>query len=162
MWNNTSTRGGKARNIATEHCSVWAHAHSHFCLTLVFNYSTRVNPGREQIDANRTRPLEAYDSTRHKTFHTFPLIGDAMASVLVPVFYVFVLFGGLFVFGHFYRKRNASMRIPCRLRIRPYSTAHVTYIHQANKSSLTFEGITRETLMSPSSSEPIPPLPMLY
>jgi len=34
-----------------------------------------------------------------------------MASVLVPVFYVFVLFGGLFVFGHFYRKRNASKQV---------------------------------------------------
>ena len=85
-----------------------------------------------------------------------------MASVFVPVFYVFVLFGGLFVFGHFYRKRNASMRIPSRLRIRPYSTAHAMYIHQANKSSRTFEGIMRETLMSPSFSVPIPPLPMLY
>lgn len=31
-----------------------------------------------------------------------------MASVLVPVFYVFVVFGGLFIFGHFYRKRSAS------------------------------------------------------
>jgi len=31
--------------------------------------------------------------------------------VLVPVFYVFVLFGGLFIFGHFYRKRSASKRI---------------------------------------------------
>ncbi|KAH9997209.1 Sec62/63 complex, subunit Sec66 [Russula vinacea] len=34
-----------------------------------------------------------------------------MASVLVPVFYVFVLFGGLFIFGHFYRKRSASQQI---------------------------------------------------
>jgi translocation protein SEC66 len=35
-----------------------------------------------------------------------------MASVLVPVFYVFVLFGGLFIFGHFYRKRSASTPRP--------------------------------------------------
>jgi hypothetical protein len=31
-----------------------------------------------------------------------------MASVLVPVFYVLVVFGGLFIFGRFYRKRGAS------------------------------------------------------
>jgi hypothetical protein len=86
-----------------------------------------------------------------------------MASVFVPVFYVLVLFGGLFVFGHFYRKRNASMGLPSRLlRSRPYSTAHVTYIHQANKSSLTSQDTTRETLMSPSFNVAIPPLPMLY
>jgi len=41
-----------------------------------------------------------------------------MASVLVPVFYVLVLFGGLFVFGHFYRKRNASKQIE------PYFSRH--------------------------------------
>ncbi|KAI0256773.1 Pre protein translocase subunit Sec66-domain-containing protein [Lactifluus subvellereus] len=34
-----------------------------------------------------------------------------MASVLVPVFYVLVVFGGLFTFGHFYRKRNANKPI---------------------------------------------------
>jgi len=38
--------------------------------------------------------------------------------VLVPVFYVIVLFGGLFVFGHFYRKRNASKQIE------PYFSRH--------------------------------------
>jgi len=85
-----------------------------------------------------------------------------MASVLVPVFYVFVLFGGLFVFGHFYRKRNASMRPPSLLRSSPHSIAHVTYIHQANKSNLTSKDTTRETLMSPSFSVPIPPVPTLY
>lgn len=84
-----------------------------------------------------------------------------MASVFVPVFYVLVLFGGLFVFGHFYRKRNASMGLPSRLR-RPYSTAHVTFIHQANKSRLTSQDTTRETLMSPCFSVLIPPLPILY
>jgi translocation protein SEC66 len=46
-----------------------------------------------------------------------------MASVLVPVFYVFVLFGGLFIFGHFYRKRSASMPQPLPGRL--YSRAHV-------------------------------------
>jgi hypothetical protein len=85
-----------------------------------------------------------------------------MASVLVPVFYVLVLFGGLFVFGRFYRKRNASMGLPSRLRGRPYLTAHVTYIHQANKSSPTSQDTTRGTHMSPSLSVPIPPLPILY
>ncbi|KAI0306503.1 Sec62/63 complex, subunit Sec66 [Multifurca ochricompacta] len=34
-----------------------------------------------------------------------------MASVLVPVFYVLVVFGGLFIFGHFYRKRSANKQI---------------------------------------------------
>jgi hypothetical protein len=85
-----------------------------------------------------------------------------MASVLVPVFYVLVLFGGLFIFGQFYRKRNASMGLLSRLRSRPYSTAHVTYTHQANKSSLTSQDTTRETPMLPSFSVPIPPLPILY
>jgi len=41
-----------------------------------------------------------------------------MASVFVPVFYVLVLFGGLFIFGHFYRKRNASQQI------QPYFPRH--------------------------------------
>jgi hypothetical protein len=85
-----------------------------------------------------------------------------MASVFVPVFYVLVLFGGLFVFGHFYRKRNASMGLPSGLCSRPYSSAHVTYIHQANESRLTSQDTTRETLMSPSFSVLIPPLPILY
>ena len=85
-----------------------------------------------------------------------------MASVFVPVFYVFVLFGGLFVFGHFYRKRNASMGLPSRLRSRPYSTAHVTYIQQANKSSLTSQDTTREIHMSLFFSAPTLPLPILY
>lgn len=32
-----------------------------------------------------------------------------MASVLVPVFYVIIVFGGLFIFSYYYRKRNAGM-----------------------------------------------------
>lgn len=31
-----------------------------------------------------------------------------MASVLVPVFYVLIVFGGLFIFGRFYRERSAN------------------------------------------------------
>ncbi|KAH9043164.1 translocation protein sec66 [Lactarius pseudohatsudake] len=34
-----------------------------------------------------------------------------MASVLVPVFYVLIVFGGLFLFGRFYRKSTANKRI---------------------------------------------------
>jgi translocation protein SEC66 len=34
-----------------------------------------------------------------------------MASVLVPVFYVLVVFGGLFIFGRFYRKRGANKHV---------------------------------------------------
>ncbi|KAH9966739.1 Sec62/63 complex, subunit Sec66 [Russula dissimulans] len=48
-----------------------------------------------------------------------------MASVLVPVFYVLIVFGGLFVFGQFYTKRNASKQIE------PYFPRHVdrdTYV----------------------------------
>jgi translocation protein SEC66 len=33
-----------------------------------------------------------------------------MASVFVPVFYVLILFGGLLLFSHFYRKRIAASR----------------------------------------------------
>jgi translocation protein SEC66 len=75
-----------------------------------------------------------------------------MASVLVPVFYVFVVFGGLFIFSHFYRKSTASkplsfpacscMRLrthaapfppfpPLDKRIEPYFPRHVerdTYV----------------------------------
>lgn len=35
-----------------------------------------------------------------------------MASILVPVAYVIIVFGGLLVFSHFYRKRNSSKNIP--------------------------------------------------
>jgi len=42
-----------------------------------------------------------------------------MASVLVPVFYIFVVFGGLFIFGHFYRKRSATKQIE------PYFPRHL-------------------------------------
>ncbi|KAI9510843.1 Sec62/63 complex, subunit Sec66 [Russula earlei] len=48
-----------------------------------------------------------------------------MASVLVPVFYVLIVFGGLFVFGHFYRKRSSSKEIE------PYFPRHIerdTYV----------------------------------
>jgi len=48
-----------------------------------------------------------------------------MASVLVPVFYVVVVFGGLFIFGQFYRKRGANKQVE------PYFPRHVerdTYV----------------------------------
>jgi hypothetical protein len=33
-----------------------------------------------------------------------------MASVLVPVAYIIIVFGGLFVFSYFYRRHTSSMR----------------------------------------------------
>jgi len=54
-----------------------------------------------------------------------------MASVLVPVFYVFIVFGGLFIFGHFYRKRSATKQIE------PYFPRHVerdTYVTLLQRS----------------------------
>ena len=39
-----------------------------------------------------------------------------MASVLVPVFYVVILFGSLFVFGKYYMKRTSSTYSPLRSR----------------------------------------------
>jgi translocation protein SEC66 len=82
-----------------------------------------------------------------------------MASVLVPVFYVFVLFGGLFIFGHFYRKRSASTLLPSPVAI---CIRELMYILQDNKSSPTSQDTTREILMSPSFSVQILPLPILY
>jgi translocation protein SEC66 len=79
---------------------------------------------------------------------------QAMASVLVPVFYVFIVFGGLFIFGHFYRKRSASKflhiaiacmhladsptpRFPSAKQIEPYFPRHVerdTYVTLLQRS----------------------------
>lgn len=61
-----------------------------------------------------------------------------MASVFVPVFYVLVLFGGLFVFGHFYRKRNASMGLstPGYVAVRIRLLMPRTFIRPTNRALL--------------------------
>jgi len=54
-----------------------------------------------------------------------------MASVLVPVFYVFVVFGGLFIFSHFYRKSTANKQVE------PYFPRHIerdTYVTLLQRS----------------------------
>ena len=79
-----------------------------------------------------------------------------MASVLVPVFYVLIVFGGLFIFGRFYRKRSASTpQAAMSLHTHPR-------ILQTKSSNPTFQDITRETPMSHFFSVPTLLLPMRY
>lgn len=48
--------------------------------------------------------------TYTNTFPSFHILSPAiMASVFVPVLYVIIVFGSLFVFSSFYRRANASM-----------------------------------------------------
>jgi hypothetical protein len=63
-----------------------------------------------------------------------------MASVLVPVFYVVVVFGGLFVFGQFYGKRSASKSSPSLL------PSIICYLHLKAHAALSFRQTGRALL----------------
>lgn len=54
---------------------------------------------------------EGIDHGRHATAHVTSSSAHwvSMASVLVPVAYLIIIFGGLFVFSYFYRKHTSSL-----------------------------------------------------
>jgi len=55
-----------------------------------------------------------------------------MASVVIPVLYLFVVFGGLFVFSFFYRKRNAAKRYEPYFKSHPERDVYITLLQQTN------------------------------
>ncbi|KAK7043602.1 Translocation protein S66 [Paramarasmius palmivorus] len=55
-----------------------------------------------------------------------------MASILVPVAYVIVVFGGLLIFSHFYRKRLASQPFEPYFADHPERNAYVTLLQKTD------------------------------
>ncbi|TFL07620.1 Sec62/63 complex, subunit Sec66, partial [Pterulicium gracile] len=55
-----------------------------------------------------------------------------MASVFVPVLYVIIVFGGLFVFSHFYRKRAASIRPESYFPSHPERNTYVSLLQMSD------------------------------
>jgi len=55
-----------------------------------------------------------------------------MASVAIPVVYLFVVFGGLFVFSFFYRKRNAAKQYDHYFKSHPERDTYVTLLQQSD------------------------------
>jgi len=55
-----------------------------------------------------------------------------MASVVIPVVYLFVVFGGLFIFSFFYRKRNAAKQYDVYFKSHPERDTYVTLLQQAD------------------------------
>ena len=78
----------------------------------------------------------------------------AMASVLVPIFYVIIVFGGLWVFSSVYRRRSAGKLRTC---LSHYDNERDIVI-QPRFLSLTFLAIANATSMSRSCRRPTPQL----
>jgi len=55
-----------------------------------------------------------------------------MASVVIPVVYLFVVFGGLFVFSFFSRKRNAAKQYDHYFKSHPERDTYVTLLQQSD------------------------------
>ncbi|KAJ6630722.1 Pre protein translocase subunit Sec66-domain-containing protein [Mycena sp. CBHHK59/15] len=55
-----------------------------------------------------------------------------MASVLVPVLYMVIVFGGLFVFSYFYRRRSASKSLAPYFPSHAERNAYVTLLQKTN------------------------------
>ncbi|KAF8201449.1 translocation protein sec66 [Pholiota molesta] len=55
-----------------------------------------------------------------------------MASVLVPVAYVIIIFGGLFIFSFFYRKHTSTMAFEPYFPSHPERNAYVTLLQQSD------------------------------
>jgi len=55
-----------------------------------------------------------------------------MASVIIPVVYLFVVIGGLFVFSFFYRRRNAAKQFKPYFKSHPDRDTYVTLLQQTN------------------------------
>ncbi|EAU88444.1 translocation protein sec66 [Coprinopsis cinerea okayama7 len=53
-----------------------------------------------------------------------------MASILVPVAYIFIVFGGLFVFSYFYRKHTSTRVYEPYFPSHPERNAYVTLLQQ--------------------------------
>ncbi|KAH6918656.1 translocation protein sec66 [Coprinopsis sp. MPI-PUGE-AT-0042] len=53
-----------------------------------------------------------------------------MASILVPVAYLIIVFGGLLVFSHFYRKRNSTRSFEPYFPSHPERNAYITLLQQ--------------------------------
>jgi len=55
-----------------------------------------------------------------------------MASVLVPVAYIIIVFGGLFVFSYFYRRQTSKQVFEPYFPSHPERNAYVTLLQQSN------------------------------
>ncbi|KAF9453206.1 hypothetical protein P691DRAFT_801544 [Macrolepiota fuliginosa MF-IS2] len=55
-----------------------------------------------------------------------------MASVLVPVAYIIIVFGGLFVFTHFYRRQTSKQVFEPYFPSHPERNAYITLLQQSN------------------------------
>jgi translocation protein SEC66 len=55
-----------------------------------------------------------------------------MASVLVPVAYVIIIFGGLFIFSYFYRKRTATKIYEPYFPSHPERNAYITLLQKSD------------------------------
>ncbi|KAJ7285910.1 Sec62/63 complex, subunit Sec66 [Mycena rebaudengoi] len=55
-----------------------------------------------------------------------------MASVLVPVLYILIVFGGLFVFSYIYRRRNATIALPSYFPSHAERNAYVTLLQKTD------------------------------
>ncbi|KAF8628410.1 hypothetical protein AX15_003932 [Amanita polypyramis BW_CC] len=60
-----------------------------------------------------------------------------MASLLVPVVYVLVVFGGLFIFSHFYRKHGSSRVYESYFPSHPERNAYITLLQNVPPASDT-------------------------
>ncbi|KAG6854637.1 hypothetical protein C0991_004239 [Blastosporella zonata] len=58
-----------------------------------------------------------------------------MASVLVPIAYIIIVFGGLFVFSYFYRKHTSSQSYEPYFPSHPERNAYVTLLQSEPRAS---------------------------
>ena len=76
--------------------------------TKTFKEHRRYNTGKDRIVYLNILAKHRHTLTAQRTSTFLASKSTTMASVLVPVAYVIIVFGGLFVFSYFYRKRTSS------------------------------------------------------
>jgi hypothetical protein len=120
-------------------------------------YSGCMREGRETVWNGplnlRNETVDKYNKINHVAFAsstlfyfeaTFP---TAMASVLVPVLYVVIVFGSLYIFSYLYRRHNASEYVfsapECVIKLFPHRQNGRAVFRLASRTQYIYD-VTRE------------------
>lgn len=96
-------------------------------------------------------------STSRRTRQHLSFLYSSMASVLVPVAYVIIIFGGLFVFSFFYRKHTSSTSSIELSHFNRKSLIRKTRHSKSLRTIFSFTSGTQCIRYTPSTNKPTSP-----